>query len=280
MTILRQRMTEDLRIRNYAPRTISTYVAHVRRFAEHFDRSPSGLGPEEIRQYQLYLVDERHVSWSTFNQAVCTLRFLYWVTLNREGIIPQIPHGKREKKLPVVLSVQEVHRLIHAVKNLKHRTVLMTIYACGLRISEGIGLQVDDIDSARMVLRIRQSKGRKDRLVPLSATLLEVLRSYFRKARPTTCLFPGDRSNRALHPTSIQKAFKLARIKTRMTKPASVHTLRHSYATHLLEAGTDLRTIQTILGHSSLNTTAIYLHIQTHKSSSGRDPLDLLRDIV
>ncbi len=280
MTTLRQRMTEDMRIRNYAPKTIKTYVGHVRRFAEHFGRSPSRLGTEEIRQYQLHLVDERKVSWSMFNQAVCALRFFYGVSLNREEIIPRIAHGRREKKLPVVLSVKEVHQVIHAVENLKHRTLLMTIYAGGLRVSEGIGLRVEDIDSARMTLLIRQAKGRKDRLVPLSATLLEVLRNYYKQARPATCLFPGEKPDRALHPTSIQKAFKLARLKVQMSKPASVHTLRHSFATHLLEAGTDLRTIQTILGHSSLSTTAIYLHIRTHKRRSGRDPLDLLRDII
>lgn len=280
MTTLRQRMIEDLRIRNYARRTINTYIAHVRRFADHFGRSPCELGPEEIRQYQLYLVNERQASWSTFNQAVCALRFLYRVTLSREEIIPQIPYGRREKKLPVVLSVKEVRRLIRAVENVKHRTALMAIYAGGLRLSEGIGLQVSDIDSERMTLRIRQAKGRKDRLVPLSATLLKQLRAYWKQYQPRTVLFPGERSRRALHPTSIQKAFKLARIKVRLAKAASVHTLRHSFATHLLEAGTDLRTIQTILGHSSLNTTAIYLHVRSHLRFSGRNPLDLLRDIV
>jgi len=152
MTILRQRMTEDLRIRNYARRTIDTYITHVRRFTEHFGRSPSELGPEEIREYQLYLVEERQASWTTFNQAVCALRFLYRVTLDRQDLIPQIPHGRREKKLPVVLSIEEVRRLIHAVRNVKHRTALMTIYAGGLRLSEGLSLEIADMDSARMVL--------------------------------------------------------------------------------------------------------------------------------
>jgi site-specific recombinase XerD len=280
MTTLRQRMTEDLRVRNDAPRTVKTYVSHVRRFAEHFGRSPADLGHEEIRQYQLHLVEEKRASGSTFNQVVSALRFLYSVTLKREGAIAQIPHARREKKLPVVLSVKEVRGLLRAVQNLKHRTALMTIYGGGLRLSEGIGLEVSDIDSERMVLRVRQAKGHKDRFVPLSATLLERLREYWKQYRPRNVLFPVERCDRPLHPTSIQKALKLARIKSGLEKAATVHSLGHSFATLLLEAGTDLRTIQTILKHASLNTTSIYLHVRSHQRFSGKKALDLLRGIV
>jgi site-specific recombinase XerD len=193
MTTLRQRMTEDLRVRNDAPRTVKTYVSHVRRFAEHFGRSPADLGHEEIRQYQLHLVEEQRASGSTFNQVVSALRFLYSVTLKREGAIAQIPHARREKKLPVVLSVKEVRGLLRAVQNLKHRTALMTIYGGGLRLSEGIGLEVSDIDSKRMVLRVRQAKGHKDRFVPLSLDAREDLQGSAREKWPTPMPLEGRR---------------------------------------------------------------------------------------
>ena len=171
MSRLRQRMLEDLRIRNLSPRTLKCYVWHVEQFAKHFGKSPAVLGPEEIRQYQVHVVEKKKASWSWFNQAVCALRFLYGVTLGKDWTIEHIPHAKREKKLPAVLSVAEVRCLLKAVPNAKHRAVLMTIYAGGLRLSEGIGLKVADVDSGRMMLHVRQGKGGKDRLVPLSEVL-------------------------------------------------------------------------------------------------------------
>jgi integrase/recombinase XerD len=276
MTPLRQRMLEDLRRRNYSPRTQTTYVDHVARFAEHFDRSPDELGPEEIRAYQLHLI-ERKVSWSLFNQAVCALRFLYRITLPRDWSVDQIPFPRRSKRLPTVLSPEEVQRLLGAVRNRKHRLVLMTLYATGLRVSEAAHLQVQDIDSARRVIRVRQGKGRSDRLVMLSHVLLEELRSYWRWCRPQLWLFPGSPPSNPIHITAIQKACKRARLDAGISKPVSCHTLRHSFATHLLEDGTDLRLIQTLLGHRSVSTTQRYTHVATPRIVATRSPLDRLR---
>jgi len=275
MTALRQRMREDMRIRNLSDRTQKCYIRHVAQFALHFGRSPDELGPEHIRRYQLFLVEEKRASWSLFNQAVCALRFLYGVTLRKDWAIEHIPHAKRERKLPAVLSVAEVRRVLGAVRNDKHRVILMTIYAAGLRLSEAVHLRVADVDSERMVLHVRRGKGHKDRVVPLSPRLLESLRGYWRAFRPRSYLFPGSKADSPIHPTAIQKVFRTACLTVGLRKRASVHTLRHSYATHLLEAGTDLRSIQAWLGHASLNTTALYLHISAG-GSNGRSPLDTL----
>ena len=180
MSVLRKRMVEDLRLRNYSPRTVEIYTRHVASFARHFGRSPDRLGAEQIRSYQSDLVERRKVSWSTFNQVVCALRFFYGVTLGRHGLIEQIPFPRQEKKLPVVLSVEEVFRLLDAVGNLKHRTVLMTIYGAGLRLSEALGLRLPDVDGTRRQLRVHCGKGKKDRYVDLSEGLLEALRTYWR----------------------------------------------------------------------------------------------------
>ena len=277
MSDLRQRMTEDLRIRNYSPRTIETYVGRVAAFAAYFDRSPAELDGEHIREYQKYLVDTKHASWAVFNQTVCALRFLYNITLKRPDVIEHIPYGLRERKLPVILSRQEVQRLFAAVACLKHRTIFMTIYGCGLRLSEVLALQVADVDSQRMVLRIRRGKGRKDRYVTLPATLLAQLQSYWKEYRPQSYLFPGSAADRPLHPTSIQKALREARLRARLTKQVTPHTLRHCYATHLLESGTDLRTIQMQLGHGSLSTTGIYLHVTAGRLQGVDRTVDLLQ---
>ncbi len=278
MSRLRQRMLEDLRVRNLSPRTRQCYLWHVEQFAKHFGKSPALLGPEQVRQYQVHVVEKRKASWSWFNQAVCALRFLYGVTLGKDWAIKHIPYAKREKKLPAVLSVEEVRRLLKAVPNRKHRAALLTIYAGGLRLSEGLALQVSDIDSERMTLHVRLGKGGKDRFVPLSKVLLSHLRTYWRAYRPASYLFPGAIPDKPLHATAVQKAFKTACLRSGVQKPATVHTLRHSFATHHLEAGTDLRTIQCLLGHSSLNTTAVYLHVCT-KAKTGADPLAVLGDL-
>jgi site-specific recombinase XerD len=272
-------MIQDLRIRNYSPKTIDTYICQVARFAKHFDKSPHLLGTEEIREYQVFLVERKKASWAIFNQTVCALRFLYQVTLRRKEVVEHIPYPRPERKLPVVLSPKELGRLFGAVGNLKHRTVLETMYAAGLRISEAVNLRLVDVDSDRMVLRIRQGKGRKDRYAPLSPTLLESLRAYWTAYRPKEWLFPGASEDRPLTTTTVQKACSRARRKAHLSKPVTTHSMRHAFATHNLEAGTDLRTIQHILGHSSLNTTAFYLHVVTGKrgSSAGEDPTDLLR---
>jgi integrase/recombinase XerD len=275
MNPLRQRMIEDLRLRNYAPKTEQTYLDHVSRFARHFGRSPEQLGREEIRAYQLHLV-ERGVSWSLFNQAVCALRFLYRVTLKCPDAVEQIPFRKREKRLPSVLSPEEVQRLLGAARNRKHRLILMVLYATGLRVSEVVQLKVDDIDSARMVIRVRQGKGRKDRLVMLSPVLLEELRRYWRWYRPTLWLFPGSDAETPLSISAVQRVCQRARRAAGIQKQASPHTLRHSFATHLLDAGTDLRLIQTVLGHRSVSTTQRYTHVATARIGATASPLDRL----
>lgn len=280
MTALRRRMLEDLRIRNLSTRTQETYIRHVQKFAEHFGRSPDELGPEDVREYQVFLADTKKASWSYFNQACCAMRFLYRVTLRRDWTVEHIPFARGEKKLPTVLSVEEVLRLLKAVDNVKQRTLLMTIYSAGLRLSEAVSLQVTDIDSSRMVIHVRQGKGRKDRMLPLSAVLLDQLRAYWRRTRPKRLLFPGQVAGRPMHPTAIQKTVRLAAIKAGIHKHATVHTLRHSYATHLLESGVDLRTIQKRLGHGSLNTTAIYTHVSASRAESGPTPLEQMRGLL
>lgn len=277
-SLLRQRMLDDLRIRHYSPRTVEIYIECVRRFAEYFRKSPEVLGPEEIRTYQLYLVNRRQVSWSAFNQTVSALRFVYGVTLGRPEVIERIPYPKKETKLPVVLSVDEVRRLLAAVRNLKCRTVLMTLYGAGLRLGEALALAPSDIDSARMVIRVQQGKGKKDRYADLSPTLLAALRAYWTSYRPTRRLFPGESPDRSLHETAVQRACGDARRLAGLAKSVSPHTLRHCYATHLLEAGKDLRTIQLRLGHQALATTAVYLHVAAGQRAGVQHP-DLLAHV-
>src|SRR5262245_20640896 len=242
MTPLRQRFIDDLRLRNYAQRTIETYVGRIVAFAKHFGRSPDLLGPEEVRTCQLHLL-ERRVSWSSFNQAVCALRFLYGTTLGRPEQLPLIPYGKRPRALRNVLAPQEVLRLIDAAPTPRDRAFLQVAYGCGLRLSELTHLRVSDIDSARMVIHVRHGKGGKDRLVPLAPRLLEELRAYWRRERPPTWLFPGDRPGQPISAANMQRRLGQLVKKVGLTKPCSMHTLRHSYATHLLEAGVDLLTL-------------------------------------
>jgi len=273
MTALRQRFIDDLRLRNYAARTIETYVGRIVCFAKHFGRSPDLLGPEEVRAFQLYLLQQR-VSWSSFNQAVCALRFLYGTTLGRPEQLPLIPYGKRPKVLPSVLASEEVLRLIGAAETARDRVFLQVAYGCGLRLSELLHLQVSAIDSGRMVIHVRHGKGAKDRLVPLSRRLLEELRAYWRQYRPRTWLFPGHQPGQPISAGNMQRRFSRLVTRVGLSKHCSIHTLRHSYATHLLEAGTDLRTIQVLLGHHSFSTTARYLHITTAALQSTRSPFD------
>jgi integrase/recombinase XerD len=275
MTPLRQRFLDDLRLRNYAKRTIDTYVSQVAAFARHFGRSPDLLGPEEVRAYQVHLL-QRRVSWSSFNQAVCALRFLYGTTLGRPEQLPLIPFGKRPKTLPSVLSPAEVLRLLDAAPPGRDRVLLQVAYGCGLRLSELTHLRVADIDSARMVIHVRQGKGAKDRLVPLSLRLLEELRAYWRVYRPRPWLFPGHPSERPITGSNIQRRFGRLVRRVGLSKPCSMHTLRHSYATHLLEAGVDVLTLKALLGHTSLQTTARYLHVSTHRLGQTPSLLDLL----
>lgn len=276
MTELRQRYLQDLRLRNYAPKTLQTYVECVSLFARYFKRSPEELGPEHIREYQRYLVEEKKCSWSRFNQTVCALRFLYRNTLGRDWAISHIPFPRKQKKLPVVLSRDEAAQLLAAIKSLKYRAVLSLCYGAGLRISEALHLQVADIDSKRMMIRVRQAKGHKDRYVMLSPRLLELLREYWNKERPTVWLFPARCKDHPLGACALQHACQRARRVARIRKPVTPHTLRHSFASHLLEAGANIRTIQLLLGHNSLQTTAVYTHVSQTTVGETVSPFDLL----
>jgi len=275
MTPLRQRFSHDLQLRNYAPRTVSTYVAAVARFAAHFGQSPEQLGSDHVRQYQLHLLAQK-ASWSRFNQAACALRFLYRVTLRRGDVAASVPFGKKTRSLPAVLSAAEVARLFAAVANRRDLMILQTAYACGLRVSEVVRLQVGDIDSQRMSLHIRAAKGRKDRFVPLSAVLLQRLRDYWRGYRPKLWLFPGGKPDSHLSIGNVQRLCQRAVRASGITKKASMHTLRHSYATHLLESGTDLASLQKLLGHSQLSTTLRYTHVGQAHLQRIVSPLDTL----
>lgn len=276
-SLLRTRMIEDLRIRNYSERTIEIYVRCVAEFAKHFGQSPDTLGPGEIREYQRYLVEDKHASWATFNQSVCALRFFYSTTLNKDWIILHIPFPRRDKRLPVVLSIDEVAKLLSCVRNLKSRTILQTIYAAGLRVSEALALTPGDIDSSRMVLRIRLAKGHQDRYVTLSPSLLQVLRDYYKAYQPKgDWLFPSRNSDQPTDSTTVQRACTRAGRQAGLTKRVTPHTLRHSFATNMLEQGVNLRRIQILLGHSSLNTTAAYLHIAVGAEQSRPEMVDLL----
>ena len=229
MTALRQRLVDDLRLRNYSERTVESYVGGVARFARHFGRSPDLLGPDEIRAYQLHLF-QRKVSWSQFNQIVCSLRFFFNVTLGRPELVQHVPLGKRPKTLPLVLSPEEVLQLLEAATPGRDRVLFQTAYACGLRISELVRLQVTDIDSARMVLVVRQGKGGKDRLVPLSQRLLDDSRSYWKQRRPRTWLFPAQRGTGHLCVDWVQKLCRRLVARAGLCKHATLHTLRMASA--------------------------------------------------
>jgi len=263
MSALRQRLIEDMQVRNYSPRTVEAYVSAVAKLAKHFGRSPDQLSGEDVRAFQVHLL-ARKASWSQFNQIVSGLRLFYGTVLGRSEVVKMLPYGKRPKRLPVVLDVEEVAQLLAVAKPGRERILLMTAYACGLRISELLHLQVTDIDSARMVVNVRQGKGTKDRQVPLSARLLTELRQWWWSHRTKPWLFPGEvgaSRQRPRNATSVQRMVKQIVTRAKLKKAASMHTLRHSYATHLLEAGVDVVTLQKLLSHTQLSTTAQYLHL-------------------
>ncbi len=280
MTELRERMIQDMGIRNYSPHTVSAYVHCAAAFAKYHGKSPELLGPKHVRAYQRYLVEEKKIAWSRFNQTVCALRFLYRVTLDRDWMINHLPHPRRSRTLPVVLSVEELSAFFAAIKNIKHHTILQAMYGAGLRISEVLNLGVDDIDSQRRVLRISQAKGKKDRYALLSITVLDVLRAYWKAYRPTSWLFPGRSPDHPMRARTIQSICRRAAETAGLSKPVTPHTMRHCFATHLLEAGTDLRTIQHLLGHRGMSTTAIYLHVAGSTLESARRSVDLLGTLV
>lgn len=270
-------MQEDLRLRNYSPATEDLYLYHLDRFSRHFDRPLAHLGPEEVRCYLLHLINERRCSPSWWRQAVSTLRFLYGVTLDRQDVVPSIPYPKVEVHLPVVLAPREVERLLNVVTLLKHKIILMTLYAAGLRLSEALNLTPADIDAERMLIHVRQGKGKRDRTVPLSPVLLDGIRQYRRQCETGRWLFPGRSVHHPITSGAIQGMTQGARKRAGLGKRVTPRTLRHSFATHLLEAGVDIRIIQRLLGHASLSSTEIYTHISRQTFESVQSPLDRLR---
>ncbi len=277
MTSLRQRMIEDMQIRNLSVHTRTTYVLQVSLFARHFSKSPELLGPEEIRLYQVYLTNEKKLATGSILIAISALRFLYKVTLKKNWSFEEvIPAPKKPQRLPIVLSPEEVIQFLNCIASRKHRAILTTCYAAGLRISEAIALTLPAIDSKRMVLRVEQGKGQKDRYVMLSPKLLEILRDWWRIEKPKDWLFQSDIPGRHISKDAVEQACQKAHRLSQIPKPITPHSLRHAFAVHLLESGTDVRTIQLLLGHRSLATTARYLRIATSKVCSTSSPLDLL----
>ena len=276
MTPLRQRMLEDMPLRNYSPLTIDCYLRCVADFARHFGVSPEHLGPEQVRTYQLFLVQDKQVSWTSVVQTVCALRFLYRVTLGRPAMLDYIPHPQRPLTLPTILSQAEVAVLLTTPRTLKHRAILTTLYATGLRVAELCQLQVTDIDSARMVLRVRQGKGQHERYVMLAPKLLPLLRQYWQQEKPRPWLFPGHPRTRPLTTRAVYSICRDAGQAAPLPKATHPHLLRHAFATHLLEAGVDLRRIQLLLGHRSLRTTSRYLHVTPQALHATPSPLDAL----
>ena len=281
MTALRQRMIEDMRLRNLSQHTIDAYVLAVKQFANHFKRSPEQSSAQDVRQYLLHLVQEKHASWSRYNLARCALQFLYQVTLGRDEHFAKLPCARDRKRLPTVLSADELRRLFEVVAHHpRHKALLMTLYGAGLRISEALELKPTDIDSRRMLIHVRGGKGNKDRMVKLSAQLLAALRESWR-ARPAndagTWLFPqSGNPDRPMESGTAQRMVSRTARRAGIVKRVTPHTLRHSYATHLLDAGVDLRTIQLLLGHTNLKTTSLYMHVSQARLRAAASPLDLL----
>lgn len=279
MTPLRKRMLEDMQVRNLSVHTQRIYINEVAKFAQYFSKSPQLLGVEDIRSYQIYLVKEKQVGISKIKQVVCALRFLYQITLRKDWAIDYIPYPKRERRLPVVLSLEEVSTFLQSIGDIKYRTILMTGYGAGLRVSEVVALRVSDIDSKRMVIHVRQGKGKKDRYVMLSPRLLAMLRVYWKCGRFVNWLFPGPNPDKPLTTHAVQSACRQAALASGLSKRVTPHVLRHSFATHLMESGTDMQTIQMLLGHRSLHTTARYIHVSKSRLDATRSPLDLLESL-
>ena len=277
MNQLIKKMTNDMQLRGFSPKTIYAYTSHVKRFEQYFQESPSCMGEKQIRQYLLYVISQG-ISSSYANGCYSALRFLYETTLSMDWNMKNIPRSKKQCKLPVVLSRQEVLSIFDAVSNLKHKAILMTTYDAGLRVSETANLLLSDIDSSRMSIFVRQGKGQRDRYSLLFETNLLLLREYWLQYKPSSYLFPGSSPEKPISCRTIQQVFYDARKKAGIQKKASVHSLRHSFASHLLEAGTDLFRIQQLLGHFNLETTSRYLHMVQPKILQVKSPLDPLED--
>jgi len=275
---LRDQMLMDMELRNFSPKTIKAYLNHMTNFTRKFGRSPAEMGETEIRQYLYYLKKEKGASWSNINIGYCALKFFYTKTLHRDWNVDHIPRPKGEKRLPVVLSRSEIKKMFDATGNLKHLAMLMISYSGGLRVSETAHLKIEDIDSSHMLIRIDQGKGSKDRYTLLSEVALQALRRYYLKYRPTRWLFPGRDNGKPIDTGTIQSLFKEAKNRAGIRKAATPHTLRHSFATHFLEDGGDIFHLKKLLGHSSLRTTLIYIHIQHKNLKQLISPLDRMME--
>jgi site-specific recombinase XerD len=273
---LRRRMIEDMTVRNLSPTTRASYIHNVKKFSQHFGRSPDHLGLEEVRAFQVHLVSQG-IAWATLNQVVSSLRFFYGVTLGRKDLPERIAYARRSKTLPVILSPEEVAAFLEAVPSRRDRVALTTAYATGLRASEVVGLRNCDIDSARMVIHVANGKGGKQRYVMLSPKLLGILRAYWDIERPRHWLFPGRGGEKPLDPSTLNAACAKAVEATGISKRATLHALRHAFATHLVEQGVDISIVQALLGHSHLSTTIRYISVATRAIAAVKSPLDHLR---
>ena len=269
-------MLNDLRVRNLAENTQKSYLQAVTGLVRYYRRSPDHLSVQEVQDYLLHLSQERHLSWASCNTIRHGSRFFYRVTLDRPATEFYLPCAKQPSKLPEILSHEEIVRLFTVTTNRKHRALLVTTYAAGLRASEVTRLRVTDIDSQRMSIRVEQGKGRKDRYVPLAPRLLEQLRAYWREQRPPHWLFPGTRIDRPMSRDGAWHIYVKARERAGITKAGGIHLLRHCFATHLLEAGTELVDIQRLLGHTSIRSTLLYLHLAQERTAATTSPLELL----
>jgi site-specific recombinase XerD len=275
MSPLRRRMIEDMTIRNLSPSTQQSYIYAIAKFSRHFGCSPDRLTLEQVRAYQLHLIKQKR-SWSHINQVACALRFFYGVTLGQVEAFERIVGGQKPDKLPLVVSAEEIASFLQAVPGMRNRIALTTAYAAGLRVSEAVRLKVTSIDSRRMLIHIENGKGGRDRYAMLSPRLLEILRIYWKRVRPGLWLFPGRDPGDHVTIRAIQDACRSARRRARIGKPVTVHTLRHSFATHLLESGIDIRIIQALLGHTDLGSTARYAQVATNLIASTASPFDQL----
>ncbi len=278
MSALRQKMTEDMQLRGFAIRTQEAYLSAVRQLAKHYRKAPDQINEEELRQYFLFLKNEKHAARNTCTIALCGIKFFFQHTLGREWKTFEFLRPLKEKKLPVVLSAAEVGRVLACIHRQRYRVCLTTIYACGLRLLEGVRLQVQAIDGERQLLHICQGKGGKDRYVPLPAACLKMLRQHWLTHRNSLWMFPSpvEDNQQPMSESGMQRAFQAAVKESGIHKQATVHTLRHSYATHLLEAGVNLRIIQSYLGHASPATTSIYTHLTSITEAQTRDTLNEL----
>lgn len=276
MTKLRERMINAMKLRGFSERTQESYVTAVAAMARFYNESPEVIGKEKVQAYLLYLSEERKLAWSSCNIAVAALRFFYAQVVECEEGALWIPPRKRESRLPEILSREEVERILCAPTNPKHRALLMTTYGAGLRVSEVVELCVRDIESDRMVIRVRNAKGNKDRYTILSKRLLAELRTYWKREQPPTYLFPGTDIERPMSRSAAQQIYRHAKKRAGIEKKGGIHSLRHAFATHLLEAGVDLRTIGVMLGHSSIRSTVRYLRVSVKHIASVKSPLDLL----